>query len=57
MKNKYFWNSECSKAVALRRKARRKYEKHINPTNRANYKFIINTITSLETLMSLKLPI
>ena len=37
MKNKYFWNSECSKAVALKRKARRKYEKHINLTNRANY--------------------
>ena len=36
-KNKYFWNSECSKAVALRRKARRKYEKHICPANRVNY--------------------
>ena len=36
-KNKYFWDSECSKAVALVRKARRKYEKYINPTNSKLY--------------------
>ena len=36
-KNKYFWNSEFSKAVVLTRKARQKYEKHINSTHRANY--------------------
>ena len=36
-KNKFFWNSECSKAVALRRKARRKFEKHPSLINKINY--------------------
>ena len=36
-KAKYFWNAECSKAVAIRRRSRRKYEKNPTVQNRIEY--------------------